>query len=78
MSIDNFFNQSFGSDFLIYACDDKNKGTSVDENIVSGLLKYNHDSWEGEYLKQLTDFSDKVTESMLLCRIVIRSSSGLR
>ena len=42
---------------------DKNKGTSVDENIVSGLLEYNHDSWESEYLKQLTDFSDKVTES---------------
>lgn len=42
---------------------DKNKGTSVDENIVSSLLEYNHDSWETEYLKQLTEFSDKVTES---------------
>ena len=42
---------------------DKNKGTSVDENIVSGLFECNHDSWETEYLKQLTDFSDKVTES---------------
>ena len=56
------FNQIFGDDFLVYVYD-KNKGTSVDENIVSGLLEYNHDSWETEYLKQLTEFSDKVTES---------------
>ena len=42
---------------------DKNKGTSVDENIMSGLLEYNHDTWESEYLKQVTDLSDKVTES---------------
>lgn len=42
---------------------DKSKGTSVDENIVSGLLKYNHDSWETKYLQQLTELSDQMTES---------------
>ena len=30
---------------------------------MSGLLEYNHDTWESEYLKQVTDLSDKVTES---------------
>ena len=48
--------------FLVYVYD-KNKGTSVDKNIMSGLLEYNHDTWESEYLKQVTDLSDKVTES---------------
>ena len=56
------FNQIFGGDFLVYVYD-KNKGTSVDENIVTGLLEYDHDSWEAEYLNELSDFSDKVTES---------------
>ena len=37
---------------------DKNKGTSIDENIM-----YNHVNWDSEYLKKLTQFSDKVTES---------------
>lgn len=62
LTIDNLFNQIFGGDFLVYVYD-KNKGTSVDENIVTGLLDYNHDSWEAEYLNELSDFSDKVTES---------------
>jgi len=42
---------------------DKSKGTSVDENIVSGLLKYNHDRWETKYLQQLTELFDQITES---------------
>ena len=55
------FNGIFGGDFLIYVYD--KKGTSIDENIVSGLLEYNHCSWETEYMEQLTDVSDEVTES---------------
>ena len=42
---------------------DKNKGTSIDANIMSDFLEYNHVSWDSEYLKKLTQFSDKVTES---------------
>ena len=62
LAIDNLLNQIFGGQFLVYVYD-KNKGTSVDENTVPGILEYNHGSWESEYLKQLIDFSNKVTES---------------
>ena len=37
LAIDNLFSQMFGNDFLTYVYD-KSKGTSVEENILSGLV----------------------------------------
>lgn len=47
------FTQLLGEDFLRYVYD-KDKGTSVDEHILSTLVDYNHDQWESEYLNQPT------------------------
>jgi len=53
LAIDNLFTQLFGEDFLRYVYD-KDKGTSVDEHIVSTLVEYSHDQWESVYLNQQT------------------------
>ena len=45
------FTQLFGEDFLRYV-HDKDKGTSVDKQILSTLIDYSHDQWESTYLKQ--------------------------
>ncbi|XP_068739054.1 uncharacterized protein [Montipora capricornis] len=49
--IDNLFTQPFGEDFLRYVYD-KDKGTSVDKQILSTLIDYSHDQWQSTYLKQ--------------------------
>lgn len=53
MAIDDLFTQVFGEDFLRYVYD-KDKGTSVDDHILSTLIDYNHYQWESLYLKQQT------------------------
>ena len=53
LAIDNLFTQLFGEVFLRYVYD-KDKGTSVDEHIVSTLVEYSHDQWESVYLNQQT------------------------
>ena len=51
--VDNLFTQIFGDDYL--SCGyDKDKGTSIDETILSTLVDYNHDQWESGYLNQQT------------------------
>ena len=62
LSVDNLFNKIFGGDFFVYVYD-KEKGTSVDERIMSALLEYNHNQWESEYFKQQPEFSEKETVS---------------
>lgn len=47
------FTQIFGDDYL--SCGyDKDKGTSIDETILSTLVDYNHNQWESGYLNQQT------------------------
>ena len=53
LAIDDLFTKVFGEDFLRYVYD-KDKGTSVDDHILSTLIDYNHDQWESLYLKQQT------------------------
>ena len=51
--VDNLFTQIFGDDYL--SCGyDKDKGTNIDETILSTLVDYNHDQWESGYLNQQT------------------------
>ena len=47
----------FGSDFLSYHYD-KDKGTSVDEDIRNSLMEYSHEQWESTYLGTSSTFID--------------------
>ena len=57
MMINDLFKQMFGNDFLLYRyC--KEHGTSVDEKMASSILEYNHEHWELQYAKVLSNDVD--------------------
>ena len=45
LKTDQLFSDLFGGDFLTYKYH-KEKGTDVNESIISSLVEYNHDQWE--------------------------------
>lgn len=58
------FKQMFGGDFLSYTYS-KDHGTSINEEVSSSILEYNHQHWEVEYAKSLTNDEEGEAHSTL-------------
>ena len=64
MKINDLFKQMFGGDFLCYTYS-KDHGTSINEEVSSSILEYNHQHWEVEYAKSLTNDEEGEAHSTL-------------
>lgn len=64
MTINDLFKQMFGGDFLSYTYS-KDHGTSITEEVSSTILEYNHQHWEVEYAKSLTNDEEREAHSTL-------------
>lgn len=65
-AMDELFNRMFGGDFLQYYYD-KEKGTSVSEDVTSNLMEYNHEEWENQFVATIANQEPPVPRRGSVC-----------